>query len=536
MTDQTGVPGGPEPEPPVPGWPKESGERFEKAKALAALGQAVYPTKFSRTHGLAAIIAEWGGLTTEELAAKSIEVVIAGRVLTLRSHGKTGFATLTDGDANLQVYVRKDGVGEKAFEVWNLVDMADFIGVTGKLMRTKTGELTVQASSLTFLSKALLPLPEKWHGLTDVETRYRQRYVDMVANPEVRKTFVARSKMVVAIRRFMDERGYIEVETPMMHPIAGGALARPFVTHHNALGVELYLRIAPELYLKRLGVGGLERVYEINRNFRNEGLSAHHNPEFTMLEFYTAYFDCRDVMAITEELIENVAIVATGGTDITWGETVLSFKTPFARIRMSDAIATALSKELPAPVAVQEVEDEAKLKAIVNTETFVAVCRKKGVAPAAYRTRSHGKTIESLFGDFAEEGLVQPTYVIDYPVEISPLAKRRADNPGFADRFELFMCGMEIANGFSELNDPLEQRARFLDQIESRRGGDDEAHQMDEDYVRALGHGLPPTGGCGLGIDRLAMLLTNSRSIRDVILFPQMRPEGGRRTEEGDTA
>ena len=497
-----------------------------------ARGKEVYPTRFARSHGLAAIAAEWGSRTAEELAAQAIEVSIAGRVLTRRSHGKTGFATLTDGDATLQAYVRLDGVGEKAFGIWNLVDMADFIGVTGKLMRTRTGELTVQASSLSFLSKALLPLPEKWHGLTDVETRYRQRYVDLVANPDVRRTFVARSKMVAAIRRFMDERGYIEVETPMMHPIAGGALARPFVTHHNALGVDLFLRIAPELYLKRLGVGGLERVYEINRNFRNEGLSAHHNPEFTMLEFYSAYSDCRDVMAITEELIENAAIVATGGTNITWGETALSFKTPFARMRMSEAIAAALSRELGSPVSVAEVEDAAKLRALVTTETFVAACRRKGVPAADYKKLSPGKTVESLFGDFAEEGLIQPTYVVDYPVEISPLAKRRADNPEFADRFELFMCGMEIANGFSELNDPLEQRARFLDQIGSREGGDDEAHQMDEDYVRALGHGLPPTGGCGLGIDRLAMLLTNSKSIRDVILFPQMRPEGGRKAEE----
>jgi len=531
LTDETAAPTGPEPEPPVPGWPKESGERFEKAKALAALGEAVYPTKFERTHGLAAIVAEWGALTGDELAARGIEVRVAGRVLAKRSFGKAGFATLSDGEGTLQAYVRADAVDARTFQVWGLVDVGDFIGVAGKLMRTRTGELSVQAASVTFLAKALLPLPEKWHGLTDVETRYRQRYVDMVANPEVRKTFVARSKMVAAIRRFMDERGYIEVETPMMHPIAGGALARPFVTHHNALGVDLYLRIAPELYLKRLGVGGLERVYEINRNFRNEGLSAHHNPEFTMLEFYTAYFDCRDVMAITEELIENAARVATGGTDITWGETVLSFKTPFARVRMSEAIATALSRELPQPVTVAEVEDAAKLKAIVTTEAFVAACRRRGVPAAEYKTLSHGKTIESLFGDFAEEGLIQPTYVVDYPVEISPLAKRRADNPEFADRFELFTCGMEIANGFSELNDPLEQRGRFLDQIESRKGGDDEAHQMDEDYVRALGHGLPPTGGCGLGIDRLAMLLTNSRSIRDVILFPQMRPEGGRRPE-----
>jgi len=531
LTDQTAPKEAPEPEPPIPGWPKESGERFEKSRALAALGAAAYPTKFERTHGLAAIIAEWGALSAEDLAAKTVEVAIAGRVLTLRSHGKTGFATLTDGDANLQVYVRRDGVGESLFEVWKLVDMADFIGVTGKLMRTKTGELTVQASSLTFLSKALLPLPEKWHGLTDVETRYRQRYVDLVANPEVRKTFVSRSKMVAAIRRFMDERGYIEVETPMMHPIAGGALARPFVTHHNALGVDLYLRIAPELYLKRLGVGGLERVYEINRNFRNEGLSAQHNPEFTMLEFYTAYFDCRDVMALTEELIEHAAKMATGGTEVVWGETALSFKAPFARIRMSEAVATALSKELGTVVEVAEVEDAVRLKALVTTEAFVAACRRKGVGAAEYKALSPGKTLEALFGDFAEEALVQPTYVIDYPVEISPLAKRRADNPDFADRFELFCCGMEIANGFSELNDPLEQRSRFLEQLGSREGGDDEAHQMDEDYVRALGHGLPPTGGCGLGIDRLAMLLTDSKSIRDVILFPQMRPEGGRRQE-----
>ena len=531
MTEESSIPQGPEPESPVPGWPKESGERFAKAEALKGLGQAVYPTRFVRSHALGLVVAQWGNLTAEELAEKAVEVTIAGRVLTRRSHGKTGFATLTDGDANLQIYVRRDGVGEKAFEVWNLVDMADFIGVTGKLMRTRTGELTVQASSLTFLSKALLPLPEKWHGLTDVETRYRQRYVDLVANPEVRKTFIARSRMVAAIRRFMDERGYIEVETPMMHPIAGGALARPFVTHHNALGVDLFLRIAPELYLKRLGVGGLERVYEINRNFRNEGLSAHHNPEFTMLEFYTAYSDCRDVMALTEDLIENAALVATGGPDIAWGEAALSFKTPFARIRMSEAIAAALSRKLESPVPVAAVENAATLRALVEGEAFVAACRRQGLPAAEYKTLSHGKTIEALFGDFAEEGLIQPTYVVDYPVEISPLAKRRADRPEFADRFELFICGMEIANGFSELNDPLEQRARFLDQIESREGGDDEAHQMDEDYVRALGHGLPPTGGCGLGIDRLAMLLTNSKSIRDVILFPQMRPEGGRRTE-----
>lgn len=516
---------------PVPGWPKESAERLEKIEKLKTLGVSAYPTRFERTHGLAAIVSTHGNDTAEILDASRPQVSIAGRVLTKRSQGKTGFATITDGEGTLQIYVRRDDVGEAVFELWHLIDRGDFVGVQGRVMRTRMGELTIQAATLTLLSKALLPPPEKWHGLTDVETRYRQRYVDMVANPDVRKTFVERSRMVSAIRRFMDENGYIEVETPMMHPIAGGALARPFVTHHNALDVDLYLRIAPELYLKRLGVGGLERVYEINRNFRNEGISTMHNPEFTMLEFYTAYFDCRDVMAITETLIEKAAVGVCGSTSVTWNDVPLSFKTPFARMRMVDAIANALTQALGRDVSAIDIESEPSLRAIVNSAEFVAAARTAGARLDDYKGRSHGKLIESLFGDFAEKLIVQPTYIVDYPVEISPLAKRRADDPRVADRFELFVCGMEIANGFSELNDPLEQRARFEEQLQGRASGDDEAHQMDEDYVRALGYGLPPTGGCGLGIDRLAMLLTNSKSIRDVILFPQMRPETGRPSE-----
>ena len=512
------------------------GERRDKGVALANAGRNPFRNDVAPRDQIADVRARY---TATKPAADAVHegivpvdgtmVQVAGRIMAKRGFGKTVFAPLRDRSDDIQLYLNVDNLDAGDFEhVLPNLDAGDIVACEGPVFWTKRGEMSILAKRLWVLTKSLRPLPDKWHGLADVELRYRQRYVDLAVSPDVREVFRKRSMIVRGIRQFLDERNFLEVETPMMHPIAGGALARPFVTHHNALGVDLYLRIAPELYLKRLGVGGLERVYEINRNFRNEGLSAHHNPEFTMLEFYTAYFDCRDVMAITEELIENATIQATGGTDVTWGDVTFSFKTPFARVRMSEAIADALSKELPSPVTVAEVEGAESLKALVTSEAFVVACRRKGVNASEYKKLSHGKTIESLFGDFAEEGLVQPTYIIDYPVEISPLAKRRADNPEFADRFELFVCGMEIANGFSELNDPLEQRARFLDQLDSRQGGDDEAHSMDEDYVRALGHGLPPTGGCGLGIDRLAMLLTNSRSIRDVILFPQMRPEGGR--------
>jgi lysyl-tRNA synthetase class 2 len=514
-----------EAEPPVPGWPGESAQRLEKARALRALGVEPYPNRFERSHSLAEIVASHGERSLEELDDLALDVRIAGRVLTKRGHGKASFATLGDGRTRLQIYVRQDEVGEAGYRLLDLVDLGDFLGVSGRVMRTRKGELSVQARELTFLSKALLPPPEKWHGLQDVEARYRQRYVDLIANPEVRLAFEARSAMVSEIRRFLDGRGYVEVETPMMQPIPGGALARPFVTHHNALDIDLYLRIAPELYLKRLVVGGLERVYEINRNFRNEGISSMHNPEFTMLEFYTAYVDCRDVMQITEELIAAAAARVLGaGAAGSYGGKALSFATPFRRLRMAEAIEEAVSVGLPG-LRPGFVDDEAALDELLARADFEALCRSRSIEATAYRRLGHGKRVAQLFEDFCEESLRQPTFVIDYPVEVSPLAKAHAANPRVADRFELYAAGMEIANGFSELNDPLEQRERFLDQLRQRAGGDAEAHLMDEDYVRALGYGLPPTGGCGVGIDRLAMLLTDSASIRDVILFPHMRPE-----------
>jgi lysyl-tRNA synthetase class 2 len=531
---------GPAGEPPVPGWPEESAQRLEKARALREMGVAVYPTRFDRDRGLGDVTRAYGDKSLEELEALGVDVRIAGRVVTRRGHGKASFATLSDGESRLQVYVRSDEVGERAYRLFGLVDLGDFIGVAGRVMRTRKGELSVQAREIAFLSKALLPPPEKWHGLQDVEVRYRQRYLDLMANPEVRRAFVLRSSMVSAMRRFLDERGYIEVETPMMQPIAGGAVARPFVTHHNALDVDLYLRIAPELYLKRLVVGGLERVYEINRNFRNEGISSMHNPEFTMLEFYTAYADCRDVMALTEELVASAAGVAGKGPLEFKGRTV-SFAPPFRRVRMTEAVA-AVAAEQGWGIDEDGLEDPASLErwlaAAPRPARLEEGSRDLGVfleetAWPRMQPLSYGKRVAHLFEVSVErrwdpEGtrLFEPTFVVDHPVDISPLAKAHPDRPAVADRFELYVAGMEVANGFSELNDPLEQRRRFLDQLEERERGDLEAHQMDEDYVRALGHGLPPTGGCGVGIDRLAMILTGSPSIRDVILFPQMRPEG----------
>jgi lysyl-tRNA synthetase class 2 len=517
-------------------WPDESAQRLEKARALQALGVPLYPTRFARTHRLGEVVREYGDKTMEELDALKAPARIAGRVMLKRPHGKASFATLSDGEGELQVYVRQDDVGERAYRVLDLVDRGDYIGVGGHVMRTRKGELSVQARELTFLSKALLPPPEKWHGLSDVEARYRQRYVDLMMNPEVRETFVARSTMVAEIRRFLDQRGYVEVETPMMQPIAGGAMARPFTTHHNALDMELFLRIAPELYLKRLVVGGLEKVYEINRNFRNEGISSMHNPEFTMLEFYTACFDCDDVIATTQELVAAAARRVLGERPATFKDRELSFATPFARVTMKDAIAAAAQERgLDLPRA--RLDDAAALEKWLEGGALEGLRNAKGARLGAerYRGLSHGKRVAQLFEDLAEAGIWQPTFIIDFPVEISPLAKTRPQDPTTAERFELYAAGMEIANGFSELNDPLEQRQRFLDQLAERAKGDDEAHQMDEDYVRALGYGLPPTGGCGVGIDRLAMLLTNSPSIRDVILFPLMRPEQDSPRRQGDT-
>jgi lysyl-tRNA synthetase class 2 len=517
-----------EPEPPVPGWPGESAQRLEKLATLRALGIDPYPTRFERTHRLGEIAAACGDKSLEELQALELAVRIAGRVMTKRGHGKASFATLSDGVSTLQIYVRLDEVGEAGYRLFDLLDLGDFVGVAGLVMRTRKGELSVEARELTFLAKALLPPPEKWHGLADTEIRYRQRYADLMANPEVRKVFLSRSAMVSEIRHFLDARGYVEVETPMMQPVAGGALARPFVTHHNALGVDLYLRIAPELYLKRLVVGGLERVYEINRNFRNEGVSSMHNPEFTMLEFYTAYFDCRDVIDTTEALIAAAARRVCGEAPVIYKGREVPFSLPFARLRMADAVARALGKEAGLGIRPEALEAPAELEAFLGSPAFRAFGERQGVAADAYQGLPHGKRILRLFEDFVEGSLWEPTFIVDYPLEVSPLSKARADDPRVADRFELFAAGMELANGFSELNDALEQRARFLEQIRERERGDAEAHVMDEDYIRALGYGLPPTGGCGVGIDRLAMLVTNSPSIRDVILFPHMRPERGR--------
>jgi lysyl-tRNA synthetase, class II len=516
--------------PPVDGWPEESATRLAKANALRAQGINPYPNRYERTHSFAQIIAAYGEKTLEELEALAVPVRIAGRVVLKRPQGKVTFATLTDGESRLQVYLRKDDLGEKMYSVFEeLVDLGDYVGVAGRVMRTRKGELTVQAKELAFLSKALLPPPEKWHGLADVEARYRQRYLDLMANPEVRRVFIARSAMIAEMRRFLDARGYVEVETPMMQPIAGGAVARPFTTHHNALGIDLYLRIAPELYLKRLVVGGLEKVYEINKNFRNEGISSMHNPEFTMLEFYTACFDVGDVMAVTEELVAAAAQRVSEGRPVVYKERPVPFARPFPRVSMRDAVAAAAREAgLDLPRAV--LEDPARLEAWTRSDALRGRRSPKGaeLGPERYAGLTHGKRVAQLFEDLAEGGFWSPTFIVDYPVEVSPLSKARPDDPSLTERFELFAAGMEIANGFSELNDPLEQRQRFLDQLRERERGDLEAHRMDDDYVRALGHGLPPTGGCGVGIDRLAMILTDSPSIRDVILFPHMRPEGGR--------
>ncbi len=458
--------------PPVPGWPAESTQRLEKADALRASGVPVYPTRYQRTHALGQILHDHADQGIEALDQLDLGVRIAGRVILKRPHGKASFATLTDGQDRLQIYVRQDAVGEAAYRMFDLVDLGDFLGVAGRVMRTRKGELSVEARELTFLGKALLPPPEKWHGLSDVEIRYRQRYVDLMANPEVRATFLARSAMIGEIRRFLDARGYVEVETPMMQLIAGGAAARPFVTHHNALGLDLFLRIAPELYLKRLVVGGLERVYEINRNFRNEGVSSMHNPEFTMLEFYTAYFDCGDVMDTTEALLAAAAARVRGQGPIRYRDREMSFATPFRRLTMRKAVVEA-AREAGLSLDEAAVADPVGLRQFAASEALRGRRNHKGavLAPERYADLSHGKRLAQLFEDLAEGNLFDPTFITDYPVEISPLAKARPDDPTLTERFELFAAGMEIANGFSELNDPLEQRQRFLDQLEERQQG-----------------------------------------------------------------
>jgi len=551
--------------------------RQEKLKAIEELGQAKYPNHYAASHTIWAVRAEWGETPAEELIgtpeapAAHVNVSVAGRIMAIRAQGKAGFATLQQNGERLQIYVRLDAVGEQGFALYKLLDMGDHIGVTGYLFRTRTGELTVHVETLTFLAKAMLALPEKFHGLADVELRYRQRYVDLFTNLDAREVFVKRAKILKAVRKFFDERDYLEVETPMMQPIAGGAAARPFTTHHNALDVDLYLRIAPELYLKRLVVGGLDRVYEINRNFRNEGVSTQHNPEFTMLEFYQAYANYHDLMKLTEELIAFVAMEVNGTTVVEFnGHTIELASDNWRRMKMRDSVVenwipleTPSGYEAEKP-SLEDLESPSRIKFLLEQlregiyellapfaaqdEEQIAVSMTFAHAETAevFEARLHkldreiqlilheiqknvplGKIIYHLFELFVEPNLFQPTIIYDYPTEVSPLSKAKPDDPAHVERFEFFIGGFEVGNAFSELNDPVEQKLRFEAQIAQRASGDDEAHQMDEDYVRALAYGLPPTGGEGIGIDRLTMLLTGSKSIRDVILFPLMRPEQG---------
>jgi lysyl-tRNA synthetase class 2 len=505
-------------------------QRRQKLQQIEALGQPAYPYKFNFTHTVPEILAEYGEKTAEQLENPRDNVAVAGRIISLRLQGKAGFAHLQQNGKRLQIYVKLDFVGEKGFALYKLLDLGDYIGVNGYLFRTRTGELTIHVEGITFLAKDLLPLPEKWHGLTDVELRYRQRYVDLVMNQDVREVFVKRSKIVQSLRRYLDGLGYVEVETPMMQPIPGGAVARPFITHHNTLDIDLYLRIAPELYLKRLVVGGLDRVYEINRNFRNEGISTQHNPEFTMLEFYQAYADYHDMMNLTEEMLAQVARDVTGSTKVAYNGQEIDFG-KWQRLSMREAIIRYWPEAAAPKPEMADFATHESVEGLVrrfNAHHSPHMAYDPGDPP--------GKTIAAMFEAVAEEHLFQPTIIYDFPVAISPLSKNKRDESEWVERFEVFVGGLEIGNAFSELNDPEEQRRRFEQQLKERERGDKEAHVMDEDYIRALSYGLPPTGGEGIGIDRLTMLLTDSRSIRDVILFPLLRPQSQQEQEMEEAA
>jgi lysyl-tRNA synthetase, class II len=477
--------------------------RHERLEQIRSLGYSPYGHAFEQSHTIAEILAAYSGKTTEELAER-VPVRVAGRIQTIRRMGKAGFLHLAGGGSKLQIYVKKDALSETAYQLYELLDMGDIIGVAGYLFRTRTGELSVHVEDLVFLSKNLLPLPEKWHGLEDVETRYRQRYLDLIANPEVAAVFRGRAKVVGSLRRQLDQRGFLEVETPMLQPLYGGAAARPFVTHHNTLDLDLYLRIAPELYLKRLLVGGLDRVYEINRNFRNEGISKRHNPEFTMLEFYQAYTDYRGMMQLSKELLRECATDTTGSATVVYQGRSLDF---------------GAIREYSMREALIEFWPHAEKPSLDNVKdpSWLLSHSQQTTASAA---------LVDLFEQHVEPHLFEPAIVYDFPVEVSPLSKNKPEEPEFVERFEIYAGGMEIANAFSELNDPQEQRRRFEQQLRLKEGGDAEAHMMDEDYIRALSYGMPPAGGEGIGIDRLTMLFTDSKSIRDVILFPLLRPEG----------
>ena len=478
-------------------------QRFKKLDELRQMGVDPFGKRYERTHISDQVLAEFAKLEKDK-----VEVSIAGRIMAKRGHGKASFADIMDKAGNIQIYVSVDNIGEEQYEVFDKLDIGDIIGLKGTVFKTKKGEITISVSEFVLLCKSLRPLPEKWHGLKDVEIRYRQRYVDLIVNPEVRKTFEMRTKAVSAMRRYLDGLGFLEVETPILSSIAGGAVARPFKTYHNTLDMELYLRIAVELYLKRLIVGGLEKVYEIGKDFRNEGISTRHNPEFTMMELYQAYADYNDIMEITENTIAYMAKEALGTTKVTYQGEEIDLAPPWERIPMVDAVKKYVGIDFN---KFENIEDARK------AAEEIGLTVEEG--------SSKGEIINLVFEEKVEEHLLQPTFITEYPIEVSPLAKKRDDDPTLTYRFEAFATRREIANGYSELNDPVDQKERFIGQAEQREAGKDDAHMYDEDYIRALEYGMPPTGGLGIGIDRVVMLLTDSYSIRDVILFPTMRPE-----------
>lgn len=490
--------------------------RREKMEALREEGIDPFGKRFDRTHNSAELHEQYDNHTKEELSEMNTEVSVAGRMMTKRGKGKAGFAHLQDREGQIQIYVRKDQVGDEAYELFKHADLGDFFGVTGQIMKTNTGEVTVKAQTITLLTKALRPLPDKYHGLTNVEQRYRQRYLDLISNKESFDRFMKRSQIISEIRRYLDGNGYVEVETPVLHNEAGGAAARPFITHHNALDMDLYLRIALELHLKRLIVGGMEKVYEIGRVFRNEGIDTTHNPEFTMLEAYTAYTDYQDVMDLTEGIIRNAAEKVLGTTDITYDGQAVDLGSPFKRLHMVDAVKEQTGVDFWQEMTIEEARALAKEHNVEITDAMTV-----------------GHIINEFFETFVEDMLQQPTFIYGHPVAVSPLAKKNPEDGRFTDRFELFIIGKEFANAFTELNDPIDQRERFEEQEKEREQGNDEAHGVDEDFIEALEYGLPPTGGLGIGIDRLVMLLTDAQSIRDVLLFPTMKPIGLEKAENG---
>ena len=491
---------------------EEIGEQVEvrrqKLARLRDAGHKVYPNDFQPNHTTADVLSKFNECSEEDLPSVAKDIFLAGRIMGIRKFGKASFFHLQDRRGRLQIYARKDRLGDASYALFQSFDVGDIVGVSGHLFRTKTKELTLEAESVRLLAKCLRPLPEKWHGLADVEARYRQRYVDLMVNPQVRDVFEKRSRIVRLVRKFFEERDFLEVETPMMQAIFGGAAARPFTTHHNALDLELFLRIAPELFLKRLVVGGIERVFELNRNFRNEGISVRHNPEFTMLEFYQAYATFEDLMRLTEELFVSLASEVAGTLQIPYGEHVIDLEPPWRRMTIPEAIA---------------IHGGTDAEQIANLSGLQSFARSQGLQVDS--NAPYGNLLVEVFEEVAEAKIIQPTFIAGYPIEVSPLARKNDNNPTLVDRFELFIAGRELANAFSELNDPADQRQRFVDQMEARAAGDDTASPIDEDYLRALEYAMPPAAGEGIGIDRLVMLFTNSASIRDVILFPLLRPQ-----------